>query len=247
MCDILALSLYSCYSLALPVCALWQLVCLRVSGLRFAPVLRGIKRHFYTIRTSVFVYEPLYVLSVKWTSTPCENQCVWIWGNDCVCVCLSMCVCERKRNRQPVFSRAGSETAGRDNNRSCYILVVSLISAWGRGLALALALALDLDLALALALAQVLDLDPTLLLVLVLVLVLALTLVLALALALALSLALALAPGSGPCWHMAALSSTTKKSNEWHFLGNWNCNLNQSNYRINDFVLFSVSCLLVKQ
>lgn len=147
MCDILALRLYYCYSLALPVCALWQLVCWCVSGLRFAPVLRGIKRHFYTIRTSVVVYEPLYVLSVKWTSTPCENQRVWIWGNDCVCVCLSMCVCERKRNRQPVFSRAGSETAGRDNNRSCYILVVSLISAWGRGLALALALALDLDLA----------------------------------------------------------------------------------------------------
>lgn len=41
--------------------------------------------------------------------------------------------------------------------------------------------------------------------------------------------------GSGSGWLMAALSNTTNKSNEWHFLEIGN--LNHINYWINDFQL----------
>lgn len=70
----------------------------------------------------LYMYPCMSSVCVKWTSTPCENLSV---RHKATVVCAR----ERKRNRQPLFSRAGSETAGRDNNRSCYILVVSLISA----------------------------------------------------------------------------------------------------------------------
>lgn len=107
------------------------MVCGSVAGsvcvsdsLRFAPVLSGEKGGTFIPLGAVCLYmcPCMSSVCVKWTSAPCENLSVR--RKETV-----VCARERKRNRQPLFSRPGSETAGRDNNRSCYILVVSLISA----------------------------------------------------------------------------------------------------------------------
>lgn len=128
---------------------LWALVYLHVWELQvFAPILsrKNKLQSMWFLHCQVLCMRvSLWTVSVcaegkqaKWTSTPWENLCVcqsWEpenWERKwsvCVCVCV-----RQKQAASLLFSRAGSETAGREYNRSCYILVVSLISAWGRGL-----------------------------------------------------------------------------------------------------------------
>lgn len=125
-------------AVALRVCAVWSVVAGLVlsvtvsDSLGYAPVLSGEKRGTFTLSGPVC----LYICAPICPPCVCKMDIHTLWKSVCVGHKeMIVCVRERKRNRQPLFSRAGSETAGRDNNRSCYILVVSLISAWGWGLA----------------------------------------------------------------------------------------------------------------